>query len=129
MKWYKSEIKQILYDKIRRKSKSSLEHKVYIQIKAEDCKLKTGLPWRFDIKMTSCYNNIRLNVTHTWRTKRYVDREKQIWYYHEAVTQHHEKIIWRTSEKEFDKTKTSWYDNQVAWRAMILWKLNSTANE
>jgi hypothetical protein len=30
--------------KYEEKSKSSLKHKVYIQIKAEDCKLKTGLP-------------------------------------------------------------------------------------
>ena len=30
-----------------------------------------------------------------------------MWYYHEAVTQHHEKHFEKTLKKEFDKTKTS----------------------
>ncbi len=43
-------------------------------------KIKIGISTilQFDIKKTSCYNNIRLNVKRTWQTKKYVDREKQM---------------------------------------------------
>ena len=82
-------------------------NKGYYLIWIVKIKIGIGTILQFDIKMTSCYNNIRLNGKRTWQTKKYVDREKQMWYYHEAVTQHHEKHFEKTLKKEFDKTKAS----------------------
>ena len=87
--------------------KQVIRDKGYHLIWIVKIKIGIGTILQFDIKMTSCYNNIRLNGKRTWQTKSMLTGKSKcdiiMKLSHSITKKHFEKTL----KKEFDKTKTS----------------------